>query len=233
MPACSQYQPLALDDVPQWDFVTEVAIIGFGATGACAAIEAAGVGASVMLFERSSGSGGASALSGGETQSFPKRRNAVINNMLTIVVSPKRLGTEGSYFAEIERFVAWALDEANRDVLLPGDPEAASRAAAQHAIGVLDLAAGRGLHEGQIETTDIRMRFRERVEHAIPGFDLTAFAAPQRLRFVTERVELFGECGGDCLRIVAVADDLRGRFPEFGADPDEHRLHGAWTATRI
>jgi uncharacterized oxidoreductase len=68
------------------------------------------------------------ALSGGETQSFPKRRSAVINNMLTIVVSPERLGTEGSYFAEIERFVAWALDEANRDVLLPGDPEAASRA---------------------------------------------------------------------------------------------------------
>lgn len=62
----SQYQPLAAHEVPQWDFETDVAIVGFGATGACAAIEAAGAGARVMLFERNSGSGGASALSGGE-----------------------------------------------------------------------------------------------------------------------------------------------------------------------
>ncbi len=44
----------------------DVAIVGFGATGACAAIEAADAGAKVMLFERNSGSGGASGLSGGE-----------------------------------------------------------------------------------------------------------------------------------------------------------------------
>ena len=44
MAACSQYRPLALADVPQWDFETDVAIIGFGATGACAAIEAATAG---------------------------------------------------------------------------------------------------------------------------------------------------------------------------------------------
>lgn len=49
-----------------WDYETDVAIVGFGATGACAAIEAAQGGARVMLFERGSGSGGASALSGGE-----------------------------------------------------------------------------------------------------------------------------------------------------------------------
>lgn len=66
MSTYSQYRPLALGDVPQWDFETDVAVIGFGATGACAAIEAAAAGAKVMLFERSSGSGGASALSGGE-----------------------------------------------------------------------------------------------------------------------------------------------------------------------
>ena len=41
-------------------------MVGFGAAGACAAIEAARAGAQVMLFERGSGSGGASALSGGE-----------------------------------------------------------------------------------------------------------------------------------------------------------------------
>ncbi len=45
---------------------TDIAIIGFGATGACAAIEARTSGAKVMLFERNSGSGGASGLSGGE-----------------------------------------------------------------------------------------------------------------------------------------------------------------------
>lgn len=66
MPACSQHKPLKIGDVPQWDFETDVAIIGFGATGACAAIEARAVGADAILFERASGSGGASALSGGE-----------------------------------------------------------------------------------------------------------------------------------------------------------------------
>lgn len=66
MTAYSHHRPLPLAEVPQWDFETDVAIIGFGATGACAAIEARVAGARVMLFERSSGSGGASALSGGE-----------------------------------------------------------------------------------------------------------------------------------------------------------------------
>ncbi|MDP3907364.1 FAD-dependent oxidoreductase [Novosphingobium sp.] len=62
----SRHVPFPAADVPQWDFSTDVAVIGFGATGACAAIEAADAGAKVMLFERNSGSGGASGLSGGE-----------------------------------------------------------------------------------------------------------------------------------------------------------------------
>lgn len=66
MPEASLHQPYPASEVPAWDFETDVAIIGFGATGACAAIEAAEAGAKVMLFERNSGSGGASALSGGE-----------------------------------------------------------------------------------------------------------------------------------------------------------------------
>jgi 3-oxo-5alpha-steroid 4-dehydrogenase len=65
-PPYSPTQALAIADVPRWDYTTDVAIVGFGAAGACAAIEAAGAGTNVMLFERSSGSGGASALSGGE-----------------------------------------------------------------------------------------------------------------------------------------------------------------------
>jgi 3-oxo-5alpha-steroid 4-dehydrogenase len=60
------HKPMSTAQVPRWDYETDIAIIGFGATGACAAIEAAGAGAKVMLFERNSGSGGASGLSGGE-----------------------------------------------------------------------------------------------------------------------------------------------------------------------
>lgn len=66
MTGYSQYRTMPIAQVPQWDLETDVAVVGFGATGACAAIEARVAGARVMLFERSSGSGGASALSGGE-----------------------------------------------------------------------------------------------------------------------------------------------------------------------
>lgn len=62
----SLHRPIPVADVAFWDFETDAAIIGFGAAGACAAIEAANAGAKVMLFERNSGSGGASGLSGGE-----------------------------------------------------------------------------------------------------------------------------------------------------------------------
>ncbi len=65
-PEVSLHRPYPSANVEAWDLETDVAIIGFGATGACAAVESAEAGARVMLFERSSGSGGASALSGGE-----------------------------------------------------------------------------------------------------------------------------------------------------------------------
>lgn len=66
MAEVSIHKPCPASDVAVWDYEADVAIIGFGATGACAAIEAADAGAKVMLFERNSGSGGASGLSGGE-----------------------------------------------------------------------------------------------------------------------------------------------------------------------
>lgn len=44
--------------------VADVVIVGFGAAGACAAIEAADAGARVLILDRFSG-GGASAVSGG------------------------------------------------------------------------------------------------------------------------------------------------------------------------
>lgn len=66
MAEVSLHRPLPVSEVPGWDIETDVAVVGFGAAGACAAIEAARAGAQVTLFERNSGSGGASALSGGE-----------------------------------------------------------------------------------------------------------------------------------------------------------------------
>ena len=62
----SLHTPYPAADVAVWDMETDIVIIGFGATGACAAIEAKQSGADVKLFERNSGSGGASGLSGGE-----------------------------------------------------------------------------------------------------------------------------------------------------------------------
>jgi len=66
MAEISLHRPFPAGAVEHWDFQTDVAVIGFGAAGACAAIAAADAGAQVMLFERNSGSGGASGLSGGE-----------------------------------------------------------------------------------------------------------------------------------------------------------------------
>ncbi len=66
MTGYSLHRPLPVAEVPGWDIETDVAVIGFGASGACAALEAARGGARVTLFEMGSGSGGASALSGGE-----------------------------------------------------------------------------------------------------------------------------------------------------------------------
>ena len=62
----SPTQPRLLKDVPQWDIDTEIAIVGFGGAGACAAIEAADNGASVSIFELGSDSGGSTIMSSAE-----------------------------------------------------------------------------------------------------------------------------------------------------------------------
>jgi len=62
----SRNQPCRLSQVQRWDLETEVVVVGFGAAGACAALEARRAGAAVTLFEVTAGSGGTSALSGGE-----------------------------------------------------------------------------------------------------------------------------------------------------------------------
>ncbi len=53
------------DQVGSWDDVADVIVVGYGIAGACAALEARRAGADVLVMERASGGGGASALSAG------------------------------------------------------------------------------------------------------------------------------------------------------------------------
>ncbi len=55
-----------LSDISQWDIETDIAIIGFGGSGACAAIEAHDAGSEAIIFELASASGGSTALSSAE-----------------------------------------------------------------------------------------------------------------------------------------------------------------------
>ena len=62
----SPSRPCPVSAVPRWDHESDVIVVGFGAAGASAAIDAAESGASVTLFEVASGSGGTSAMAGGD-----------------------------------------------------------------------------------------------------------------------------------------------------------------------
>ncbi|MDP6978100.1 MAG: FAD-dependent oxidoreductase [Myxococcota bacterium] len=59
-------RPKKLAGVESWDMETDVAIVGFGGAGSCAAIEASDAGADVIIFEVSAASGGSTALSSAE-----------------------------------------------------------------------------------------------------------------------------------------------------------------------
>lgn len=52
--------------VDHWDIETDVLVVGFGAAGACAVIEARNAGADVVVLEVAGAGGGSAALSGGE-----------------------------------------------------------------------------------------------------------------------------------------------------------------------
>ena len=56
---------LQASEVAAWDDTADVLVIGYGIAGACAALEARRAGADVLVIERASGGGGASALSAG------------------------------------------------------------------------------------------------------------------------------------------------------------------------
>lgn len=52
-------------EIASWNDEADVVVVGFGAAGACTAIEAAEAGADVLVVERAGGGGGTSAMSGG------------------------------------------------------------------------------------------------------------------------------------------------------------------------
>ena len=59
-------RPKRLSTVDRWDIETDIAIVGFGGAGACAAIEAADAGSQVCIFEVAAAAGGSTALSSAE-----------------------------------------------------------------------------------------------------------------------------------------------------------------------
>lgn len=63
MSQISPTHPRMFEDIDRWHMETDVAIVGFGGAGGCAAIEAADQGADVTIFEVSAASGGSTALS--------------------------------------------------------------------------------------------------------------------------------------------------------------------------
>lgn len=57
--------PIRTRDVSLWNDTADILVIGYGIAGACAALEARRAGADVLVIERASGGGGASAISCG------------------------------------------------------------------------------------------------------------------------------------------------------------------------
>ena len=55
-------KPMRAKDVVRWDVEVDVLVAGFGAAGACAAIEACDLGCDVLLVEAASAAGGSTAL---------------------------------------------------------------------------------------------------------------------------------------------------------------------------
>jgi uncharacterized oxidoreductase len=73
----------------------------------------------------------AGALTGGKTQSGPRTRNAVVNSMFSVLVSPEAIGTQNHLAAEIDGVVRWVTsetDDAGPLVRLPGEPERETKA---------------------------------------------------------------------------------------------------------
>src|ERR1041384_2301753 len=57
--------PKSADQIQSWDYEADVVIAGYGIAGVAAAVEAASVGAEVLVLERTGSWGGAAAMAGG------------------------------------------------------------------------------------------------------------------------------------------------------------------------
>nr|WP_042187793.1 FAD-binding protein [Kibdelosporangium sp. MJ126-NF4]CEL17080.1 fumarate reductase/succinate dehydrogenase flavoprotein, N-terminal:FAD dependent oxidoreductase [Kibdelosporangium sp. MJ126-NF4]CTQ91690.1 fumarate reductase/succinate dehydrogenase flavoprotein, N-terminal:FAD dependent oxidoreductase [Kibdelosporangium sp. MJ126-NF4] len=96
-----------------WDDSADVVIVGFGAAGACAAIEAASAGADVLVLDRFTG-GGATAMSGGVVYAgggTPQQITAGISDTPDAMLNYLRLET-GDVVSEqtLRRFVDSSVD---------------------------------------------------------------------------------------------------------------------------
>ncbi len=73
----------------------------------------------------------AGALTGGGTMDSRRKRAAIINNMVSMVISPEAMGTAAKFQADMEAFIRWAKSPPpgrEPTVLIAGEPELASRA---------------------------------------------------------------------------------------------------------
>ena len=101
----------------EWDIEANVVVIGFGAAGSCAALEAAAAGRSVLMLERFTG-GGATALSGGVVYAgggTPQQRAAGVSDsadamfgyLRTEVGDVVPAGTLREFCADSVAMLAW------------------------------------------------------------------------------------------------------------------------------
>ncbi|WP_293864898.1 malate/lactate/ureidoglycolate dehydrogenase [uncultured Alsobacter sp.] len=73
----------------------------------------------------------AGALTGGGTMNSQRKRPAIINNMVSIVLSPEKMGTADRFRSEMEAFITWAKSPApgrEPTVMVAGEPELKMRA---------------------------------------------------------------------------------------------------------
>ena len=89
---------------------------------------------------------GAALLGGMVTNDETVKRNLIVNNMLTIAIDPRRLGTAAQLATEVAGFLdyvrASALREGFDELLLPGEPERRARLARAAGIEVDDTTLG-------------------------------------------------------------------------------------------
>lgn len=59
-------RPIRFETITEWHYTTDVAVVGYGGAGSCAAIEACDAGKKVAIYEVAAGPGGSTALSSAE-----------------------------------------------------------------------------------------------------------------------------------------------------------------------